>query len=244
MISQQSTILAADTATPIHSIAICRGGLKIYEASLSTSPRRRPALLRAVDQSLEICKLSLKDIDALAIGRGPGAFTSLRVSMAVFKTLAFTHQIPLYSTSSLDGIALAVPAMAPLIAPVIDARRGEIYVRLYSLEKGGYVPVTEDALIRPVDLGDWLKRAKSETKGLEIGEEVSLIGHGAIRKALEGVDHTRVVDLAVSPSASAIAASVLAQFEGRAPAIALRQLEPKYLRTENFATPKPFFEKS
>jgi tRNA threonylcarbamoyladenosine biosynthesis protein TsaB len=103
------TILAFDTATSFG--AVC---------GLTPDRRDRAAragdLLEAVDRLVDDPAV----IDAIVVGRGPGSFTSIRIGLATARTLALALGIPVAGASTLDGYAAGMP--------VVDARRGEVFV--------------------------------------------------------------------------------------------------------------------
>src|SRR6478735_10952605 len=86
------------------------------------------------------------DIDALAVGVGPGPFTGLRSGIATARTLAFVWGKPLHGLMSLDAVALEVAestAAVPEFLVVTDARRKEVYWARYSLA-AGQLPLLPD----------------------------------------------------------------------------------------------------
>ena len=103
-----TTTLAFDTATSFGAVCALSGG---------GSARRTRAgdLLAAVDEVVD----DPAEIDAIVVGRGPGSFTSIRIGLAVARSLGFTLGIPVSGASTLDAFAGGVP--------VIDARRGEVF---------------------------------------------------------------------------------------------------------------------
>jgi tRNA threonylcarbamoyladenosine biosynthesis protein TsaB len=104
------TILAFDTATSFG--AVC---------ALTPDRRDRAAragdLLEAVDRLVD----DPAEIDGIVVGRGPGSFTSIRIGLATARTLALALGVPVAGASTLDGYADGMP--------VVDARRGEVFVR-------------------------------------------------------------------------------------------------------------------
>ena len=105
VISPDSVVLAIETSTPIQSLAIVHRGNVLFEARIQSQYKEGPGLLSLLDAALKQCQLKLEDIDRFVVSRGPGAFTGLRVSMAMLKSLALTLDKPLYAASSLEAIA-------------------------------------------------------------------------------------------------------------------------------------------
>jgi tRNA threonylcarbamoyladenosine biosynthesis protein TsaB len=122
-------ILALDTTTSAGSCALLRDGALIREEA---SDRRLPQAARLPGELaalLERTGMALTDLDALAVGIGPGSFTGLRVGIATMQGLATAMGKPLFGVSAVD--ALARVADAPRVATWVDAWRGEVYAALY-----------------------------------------------------------------------------------------------------------------
>jgi tRNA threonylcarbamoyl adenosine modification protein YeaZ len=112
-------VLAFDTATDVATSALVEDGLALAErVSIARS------LLSDVDEMLRIAELDPFDLDALVVGTGPGSFTSTRIGLAVARGLTLIHDLPVAGGSTLDALASA----AADACPVIDARRGEVFV--------------------------------------------------------------------------------------------------------------------
>ena len=112
-------ILAFDTATERATSAIVRDGEVLGERV-----SRAVTLLEDVDALLRQAGAHAGDLDALAVGTGPGSFTSTRMGLAVARGLALALGVPVAGVSTLDALAAAAPGALP----VIDARRREVFV--------------------------------------------------------------------------------------------------------------------
>ena len=113
-------ILAFDTATDTATSALVADGVTLGER------RTRPqSLLADVDVLLVAAGLAPPDLDAIVVGTGPGSFTGTRIGLAVARGLALSLDLPVAGVSTLDALAAA----APRAFPVVDARRGEVFVR-------------------------------------------------------------------------------------------------------------------
>lgn len=120
-------ILALDTSTMVLGVAILQKE-KVF-ASQITNRRRNHAeqLLNVVIDLLAVCQLEQHDLDLLAVTRGPGSYTGIRIGVTTAKTLAWTLDIPLYSESTLRLMAENGRHFPGLIVPFIDARRSRVY---------------------------------------------------------------------------------------------------------------------
>ena len=112
-------ILAFDTATDVATSALVSSG-EVLGERLS----RAVTLLEDVDALLRQAGAHTADVEALAVGIGPGSFTGVRVGLATARGLALALGVPVAGVSTLDALA----AGAPGAVPVVDARRGEVFV--------------------------------------------------------------------------------------------------------------------
>ena len=112
-------ILAFDTATDIATTALVDGAEVLGERV--AAPK---TMLEAVDVLLQEVGLTPGDIEALAVGTGPGSFTGTRIGLAVARGLALALDVPAAGVSTLDALS----AGAPEAFPVVDAKRGEVFV--------------------------------------------------------------------------------------------------------------------
>jgi tRNA threonylcarbamoyladenosine biosynthesis protein TsaB len=112
-------ILGFDTATSIATSALVRGGTVLGERT--TTPVR---VLEDVDALLREAGVDARELDALAVGVGPGSFTGVRMGLAAARGLALSLDIPLAGVSTLAALA----AGAPDAVPLIDAKRRELFL--------------------------------------------------------------------------------------------------------------------
>jgi len=112
-------ILAFDTATDVATSALVGDGEVLGERT-----SRAVTLLEDVDALLRQAGTHTRDVQALAVGIGPGSFTGVRIGLSTARGLALALDIPVAGISTLDALA----AGAPGAVPVIDARRREVFV--------------------------------------------------------------------------------------------------------------------
>jgi universal bacterial protein YeaZ len=113
-------ILAFDTATSVATSALVRDGDVLGER-VSTAVR----VLEDVDALLRAAQVEPSELDALAVGIGPGSFTGVRMGLAAARGIAFAVGLPVAGVSTLAALA----AGAPDAVAVIDAKRREVFVR-------------------------------------------------------------------------------------------------------------------
>ena len=136
-------LLALDTSTESCSAALLCGESLLERSELA--PRRHAELiLPMIDSLLAEAGLSRRALDGIAVGRGPGAFTGVRLAISVAQGLALGLDIPVVPVSSLAALAQDVPFDATNILAVIDARMGEIYAGTFRRGAHGLVEALGD----------------------------------------------------------------------------------------------------
>ncbi len=122
-------VLALDTTQEHGSIALAAGDKIIGEAALDAPEGFAQSIYGHLETFLRRHGIALDEIDLFAAASGPGSFTGVRVGLACIKGLAEALGKPAAAVSNLRAIASF--GTAPLRAPVLDARRGEVYGAIY-----------------------------------------------------------------------------------------------------------------
>lgn len=134
-------LLAVDTASRAGGLAVLKDSQLIGEISTASEETYSSRLFRHLDFLLYELKLETRDFDVFAVNAGPGSFTGLRVGLTAVKAWAEVFTRPVVAVSGLAAVAQQV-SPAPrdaLIAPVMDAHRGQIYAGVYRLSDSGLV---------------------------------------------------------------------------------------------------------
>ena len=222
-----TTLLALDTATEACSVALLHDGrvLSHYEVAPRMHAQR---LLPMIQQLLGEAGIAASAIDAIAFGRGPGAFTGVRIAIGVVQGLAFALDRPVLPVSNLAVLAQRAlrEQGATQVAAAIDARMDEVYWGCYRAEAGEMRLLGQEAVLPPEQAeaprgsdGDWF--------GAGTGW-----GTFAARIALRPVG----MDGSLLPHAEVLLS--LARFAwARGEALPADQAQPVYLR-DQVATPK------
>lgn len=170
-------LLALDTATEACSAALLSGDA-VYERH-DIAPRRHAELiLPMVDGVLTEAGLGLNDLDAIAFGRGPGAFTGVRIAAGVTQGLALGAGLPVIPVSSLAALAQPALGKAAVVLPAIDARMGEVYWAAYESDQDGLVTALAGEQVASPDA----VQAPSPGKIFGVGS-----GWGTYRERLERI---------------------------------------------------------
>ena len=127
-----SFILNIETSTTNCSVSLCQNGNllhsnEINKKNYSHSTKLHSQIIDLIDKS----KISLFDLSAIAISKGPGSYTGLRIGSSAAKGLCYALDIPLISISTLKILAKKIKIKEGLIIPVMDARRDEVYSAIF-----------------------------------------------------------------------------------------------------------------
>ena len=142
-------LLAIETSTEACSVALVHGDQLVSRSEVA--PRRHAELvLPMADGLLAEAGLGRHALDAIAVGRGPGAFTGVRLAISLAQGMALALDRPVVTVSSLAALALEAPEGEGAILAVIDARMGEIYAASYRRHgNGGLVALDEERVCAP-----------------------------------------------------------------------------------------------
>jgi tRNA threonylcarbamoyladenosine biosynthesis protein TsaB len=139
-------ILSIETASPVCSVALIRDGMVV---SLRESGDDRPHATKLtvfIREMLDETGIAATSLDAISLGMGPGSYTGLRIGASVAKGLAYGAAIPVIGIPTLKALASGFLATCgqdmpehdspqpPLLCPMLDARRLEVYTALYDLQ--------------------------------------------------------------------------------------------------------------
>ena len=250
------SVLGIDTSTAASAACVVRADGEVFEvapepAALSARPAHARELMPAVADVMERAGLEYADLEAIAVGVGPGTFTGLRIGIATARALATANGLQLRPVSSLAALAAGIDAErdaaaedaavpeaeavegVPALLPVIDAKRGEVFA-------AGYAPGGDrrwgPLALRPEEL------AKRVTEGAGAGAagrraEPSGTGSRAILAAGDGSVRFRGVleaaGISVMPDESrahVVRALHVCRLAAAVPGVAPQAVLPDYLR--------------
>jgi tRNA threonylcarbamoyladenosine biosynthesis protein TsaB len=216
-------ILAVDTTTQTGSVALLRDGALLEQADMAPPAAHSARLLRAVDGLLTRHGHSIGDVEAFAVAAGPGSFTGIRIGLSAVKALAFASGRPVAPVSSLE--ALAAKAAGPegaLVAPVIDAKKGEVYAALFRRRAGAFAEVVAQGAYAPAAFLGLLPG----------GEAITFIGSGldAYGRAVRDKLGPAAVFSSAPPFVAAEVGRLGTERLGRGGGVAADRVEPLYFR--------------
>lgn len=128
-------ILAIDSSGLVATIAVIEDDVMVAEYTICYKKTHSQTLLPMLEEIKKMTDLDLKTIDAIAITKGPGSFTGLRIGCASAKGLGLALDCPLVPVPTVDALAYNMYGSSALICPLMDARREQVYTGLYRFEK-------------------------------------------------------------------------------------------------------------
>ena len=191
-----ATILNLETASTNCSVSIARDGELLAIKEHDTPNYSHGEQLHVfIENVLQEASVSFQELNAIAVSKGPGSYTGLRIGVSAAKGLCFSLDVPLISISTLRSMAHQVkPGEYDFIIPVLDARRMEVYSAVFD-KTGNAVRETRAEIIDQNSFTEFLEKGK-----------VVLIGSGA-EKCKNLLTHTNITfDAAAVPSASEMTA--------------------------------------
>jgi tRNA threonylcarbamoyladenosine biosynthesis protein TsaB len=213
------TILGFDTSTAASTAAVLRSDGELFEsvpppARLAEPPAHARELLPAVNDVMKRADVGFGELDAIAVGVGPGTFTGLRIGVATARALAKASDLPVRGVSSLAVLADGMTASSRL--PLLDAKRGQVYAALFDQEEERWAPFVAriDAVVERLR---------------EAGRTPAAAGDGSLRFC----DELEIAGVAVAPAESpshVVSAGHLCRRARGAPDVAPEQVVPNYLR--------------
>ena len=223
-------ILSIDTSTANCSVALHREGVLLGCYELFTERTSAAMLTTLIGDLVSQAGCALGQVDAVAVAKGPGSYTGLRIAVSTAKGLCFALDKPLLSVNTLAGMAEQIRAYFPadyMLYPLIDARRMEVYCALYNAA-GQEIQPTSAQIIDENSFADQLARGP-----------VVFFGDGATkcRATLENHPNALFPDMTIVPSARTVGQLATAVFaSGQFEDVAT--FEPFYLKEFMAIQPK------
>ena len=162
-------ILGLDSSGIVASVAIVEDENLIAEYTVNYKKTHSQTLLPMLDEIVKMTELDLKTIDAIAVAKGPGSFTGLRIGSATAKGLGLALDKPLVGIPTVEALAYNLYDVNGLICPIMDARRSQVYTGIYRFENHQLVTLKKQ-WAAPVD--ELLEELNQR------GEMVTFLGDG------------------------------------------------------------------
>lgn len=172
-------LLSIETSTSVCSVALSVNGKTTFIEEANTEKIHASAITVFIDNVVKQSGLQYADIDAIAVSKGPGSYTGLRIGVSTAKGLCYALNKPLIGISTLQAMAKGFSELSPsplgegwggaLICPLLDARRMEVYSAFYDFNNNLVRNIQAD-IIDEFSYSDYLKNQK-----------VYFIGNGAAK---------------------------------------------------------------
>ena len=171
-------ILCLETTTKNCSVAIFENGILLQLKEQNSANFSHAELLTFfIKQVLESTNITFKQLDAIAISKGPGSYTGLRIGTSTAKGLCYSLEIPLISISTLKAMALVISEKykSSFYCPMIDARRMEVFAGIFDNENNEIRQIKADIVT-------------NETYKEYLNKKILFFGDGA-NKCKEAINH-------------------------------------------------------
>lgn len=155
-------ILSIDTSSLVATVAVINDDKLLGEYTINSPMTHSQKLMPIIDELLSTLELTMEDIDYIAISRGPGSFTGIRIGIATVKGLAHLRNIPIIGVSSLEGLAYNITYSNELICPIMDARRNQVYTGVYKWINHKLINIVDEAPLSIDELMDKLEEREEK----------------------------------------------------------------------------------
>ncbi|MCL2202178.1 MAG: tRNA (adenosine(37)-N6)-threonylcarbamoyltransferase complex dimerization subunit type 1 TsaB [Oscillospiraceae bacterium] len=156
-------VLSMDSSAKPASAAVCADGVLLGQYFQNSGLTHSRTLLAMAEDLLKNLELSVADMDLIAVSRGPGSFTGVRIGVSAANGLAWGADKPVCGVSTLEAMAFQTEHKELVICPVMDARRSQVYNALFKWQDGRPVRLCEDRAISLEDLSAVLKTFDTPT---------------------------------------------------------------------------------
>jgi len=200
-------ILCIETATPVCSVTLVRDNVILHSRESSKKNSHSEIVTIFIDEVIKEAGIKYTDLDAVAVSKGPGSYTGLRIGVSTAKGLCYALDIPLISVNTLRSMAFGMAQkydqkedLPLLFCPMIDARRMEVYTALYN-ENDEQIEETKAEIIDEHSFSNYLENNK-----------VVFFGDGS-DKCKEVITHPNAIFINdIYPSASNMAEIAFAKY--------------------------------
>jgi tRNA threonylcarbamoyladenosine biosynthesis protein TsaB len=195
-------VLALECATELASVSLVEDGVELSAWRERTQRDLCRRLAPEIEGVLKAGGRAARDIELVAVGRGPGSFTSMRVAMATAKAIAAALSAPLVGVPSLQAMAWQMKELVQgRLCPVLNAGRGQLYAAVYRSAGDSVEPAAEVFLATPQELA---QRMHAQPEPVTVFGEMDTIPADALQQALGGGGGALVAET-VLPDALAVA---------------------------------------
>lgn len=218
-------LLAIDSSGLVASVAVWEEDVLIAEYTINYKKTHSQTLLPMLDEISQMIDLEMDSVDAIAVTKGPGSFTGLRIGCATAKGLGLALKKPIVPVPTVDALAYNLVYAPGYICPIMDARRSQVYTGIYTFEGREMTTVQEQVPIAVTDLAEQLN---------QLGGPVLFLGDGVpVYEKL--LSELLTVPYSFAPAhmnrqrAGSLAALAAVLYE-KGEAVSAMEFQPDYLR--------------
>ena len=172
-----ATILCLETATTNCSVALSvNGSVIVLQEDNSNQFSHAEKLHVYIEDVLTKANIDKSDLDAIAVSKGPGSYTGLRIGVSAAKGLCYALDIPLIAIATLQSLAFQVKTKESFIVSMLDARRMEVYSAVFSSEKKE-IRETKAEILTETSFLDYLEKGKGNFIGSGVEKFETLCNH-------------------------------------------------------------------
>ena len=217
-------ILAFESSAKAASVALLQDGVLLAESFQNNGKTHSATLMPMAQQVLRDCGVTPADLTAVAVAKGPGSFTGVRIGVSAAKGLAWGADKPVCGVSTLAAMATQMTMMRGIICPVMDARRSQVYNAVFAAEGGQLTRLTPDRAIALSQLAEELQG--DPRPKLVVGDGAALCS-GFLSEA--GIPCRMAPAQLVMQNAVGVALAA-EEMAARGETVSARDLVPVYLR--------------
>ena len=148
-------LLALDSTAVVATAALLQDGEILASSTVDCGKTHSETLLPLIETLYHKTNILPKDTDVFACSAGPGSFTGVRIGTALIKGMAYPNK-PCIGVSTLEALAQNLTLFDGIIAPVMDARRSQVYNALFRCQKGTLTRLTPDRIMMLSELQEEL----------------------------------------------------------------------------------------
>lgn len=164
-------ILSIDSSGLVASVAVIEDNQVISDYSINYKKTHSQTLVPMLDEIKKMTELDLNTIDAIAIAKGPGSFTGLRIGSATAKGLGLALNKPLIPVGTLEGLAMNMWGYDGLICPIMDARREQVYTGVFRFSDGNLETLINQ---QPMGIEELIEKLNSDSELKSYGKVIFL----------------------------------------------------------------------
>lgn len=170
-------ILSIETSTTNCSVSLSKNGeTLLLKEDYGNNYSHAERLHVFIDETLREAKIERRQLNAIAVSKGPGSYTGLRIGVSAAKGLCYALDIPLISISTLEALAHQVKPESGVVVPMLDARRMEVYSAIFSSELKQIRDI-EAQILDEISFAEELSKGKVYFVGNGVEKTKALLNH-------------------------------------------------------------------